>query len=167
MILLLYSDGSQHQLEGTTQSYSPSGEKEVRDEGDSVMPSLSCAGLTSFTFPSTPQPGVCEEALQDGAEQVVYSERITWPKMKQLMRVPTNWLIVLQVRQRGREAGSSSMQGHTRQGCKLPRPFQNLLLPSPAPTPFPCRAYLAVRCGVHSLFISMTTCRSRMIGAQG
>lgn len=120
-----------------------------------------------FLLSLNPQLGVCEEALQDVADQVVYSERITWPKMKQLMRVPTNWLIVLQVRQRGREAGSSSMQGHTRQCCKLPHPFQYTLLPPPVPTPFPCRAYLAVRCGVHSLFISMTTCRSRMIGAQG
>lgn len=51
-----------------------------------------------------PPRGVCEEAIQaqggggaDGSPLAVYSERITWAKVRVLMKVPSNWLIVIQV----------------------------------------------------------------------
>jgi hypothetical protein len=42
--------------------------------------------------------GAFEEALRGAyAEGDVYKETITWPKIKVLLRIPSNWLIIFQV----------------------------------------------------------------------
>ena len=64
-------------------------------------PAIVIAVVMLFTTKEPPR-GVCEEALigqqtADGSCPV-YSERISWAKVKVLMKVPSNWLIVMQVR---------------------------------------------------------------------
>lgn len=61
-------------------------------------PAIVVAFVVLFTTEEPPR-GVCEDALRQGPgdEVAVYSERISWAKVKVLMKVPSNWLIVLQV----------------------------------------------------------------------
>jgi hypothetical protein len=50
--------------------------------------------LPSWCVPA----GAFEEALRGAyAEGDVYKETITWPKIKVLLRIPSNWLIIFQV----------------------------------------------------------------------
>ncbi|GAX82743.1 hypothetical protein CEUSTIGMA_g10169.t1 [Chlamydomonas eustigma] len=63
------------------------------------VPAIMVACVMQLTTQEPPR-GVCEEALQgrqgaDG-EVLTYNERISWAKVKLLMRVPSNWLIVMQ-----------------------------------------------------------------------
>ena len=74
-------------------------------------PPPSAASPSSSTLPPRPSsfnptstytlltaPGACEEALQAHVEDGnPYNEKITWPKVKAIFHVPSNWLIILQV----------------------------------------------------------------------
>lgn len=62
-----------------------------------AVPALVLAVVMLFTCPEPPH-GAFEEALRGQyAEGHTYSETITWPKVKRLMVIPSNMLIISQV----------------------------------------------------------------------
>ena len=62
-----------------------------------AAPALVVAFIMLWTTKDPPR-GVCEEALQgqlaDGGQ--AYSEKVSWAKVKRLLRSPSNWIIILQ-----------------------------------------------------------------------
>ena len=73
-------------------------------------PSLLLALLMLLTAEEPPRGGF-EEALRETyAEGYAYTETITWSGLKVLLKVPSNWLSILQVRG-GREEGGARGRG--------------------------------------------------------